>query len=270
MSQEGSDRRTLKTVSRAIEIVDVLAQSGSIGVTELARQLGLSKSTVHTYLKTLEVEGFVTRDGDEYQIAYELMLLGESVRNQHVLYRTGRSEIDELAAKVGQYAHLTIEENGRCVNLYQARSDTAVSHDYQSAKLFQRDYLHVTAAGKAILAYLSRKKVTSILDQHGLPQHTPQTITDRKTLYEELDTIRERGYAFNDEEEVNGFRAVGAPVLRPDGEVLGSLSVSGPTSVLDDDRFYEEIPDAVTHAANVIEVSMNMSSKYNSLSETID
>lgn len=84
------------------------------------------------------------------------------------------------------------------------------------------------------------------------------TITNRETLFERLSEVRERGYAYNDEGEVTGLRAVGAPIRRPDGAVLGSISVSGPTSYLDDERFDEGVPELVTSAANVIEVNMNM------------
>ncbi|MDG5821404.1 IclR family transcriptional regulator [Natronococcus sp. A-GB7] len=266
MSQRDSESRTLKTVSRLIKIIEVLARSGSIGVTTLARRLDLSKSTVHAYLKTLEENGFVVKGGEKYQLAHELMLLGESIRSQHILYQAGRGEIEELATETGQYAHLTIEENGKGINLYQARGETVAGYEYQSAKLHQPDHLHLTAAGKAILAFLPRDQVEVILNRHGLQRHTVNTITEREALFEELKTIRECGHAFNDEEEIDGFRAVGAPIRRPDGELLGALSVSGPTSVLAGDRFYEELPKAVTRTANEIEVSINMSNKYSTSS----
>lgn len=111
---------------------------------------------------------------------------------------------------------------------------------------------------EAILGFLPENRVHEILDQHGLPERTAKTITDRTTLFDELETIRERSYAYNDEEEVEGLRAVGAPVIDRDETVLGSLSVAGPTSQLKGAPFNEELPKQVQRAANVIEMKINM------------
>lgn len=252
---------TLKTVSRATDVIDVLLRHRSIGVTALADQLSLSKSTAHTYLKTLENCGYVVRNGNEYTLSYELSLLGESIRNQSYLYQIARDEIDELANETGQYAHLTIEENGKAINLYQAKGDDAATYNYQNRKVQQPEHLHMTATGKAILAALPKSTVRSILDIHGLPRQTPNTITERDALFEELAAISDRGYAYNEEEEIQGFRAVGAPICGSDGTVLGAVSVSGPTGVLNDDLFHEECTELVTRTANLIEVTINMSSE---------
>ena len=260
--QPNHEPGTLKTVSRATEVIDVVLRHGSIGVTALAEQLDLSKSTVHTYLKTLESCGYVVRDGDAYTLSYELSLLGESVRNQSYLYQVARDEIDELATETGQYAHLTVEENGKAINLYQSKGDDAARYNYQNGKIQQSEHLHMTATGKAILAMLPDSTVTSILDTHGLPRQTPNTITERETLFEELAAISERGYAYNDEEEIEGFRAVGAPICGSNGTVFGAVSLSGPTSVLTDDLLHEEYTDLVARTANLVEVTINMSKEH--------
>lgn len=256
------DRGTLQTVSRAIEVINILAHSDRVGVTELANELSLSKSTVHTYLKTLEQSGYVVKDGNKYALAYKLWLLGESIRNRSYLYRIAREEVDDLAAETGQYAHLTVAENGKGVNLFQTKGDEASTYDYQTRKTQHMEPLHITASGKAILASLPRETTNSIIDQHGLPRRTPHTITNREELLSELDLISERGYSFNDEEEIEGFRAVGAPILGPEGRVFGAVSASGPRSTLKDDRFREEFPNMVTRTANLIQVAINMSSDY--------
>ncbi|GAB3692827.1 IclR family transcriptional regulator [Halorubrum pallidum] len=233
-------------------------------MTELAETLDLSKSTVHAYLKTLKQSGYVVRDGEKYALAYKLSLQGEAVRNQSRLFRIARDEIDDLAAETGLYAHLTVTENGRGINLYQSKGDAVGRYDYQTQKVQQPEPLHVTATGKAILAALSRESVESILDRHGLPARTEHTITDSDALFDELEQIQERGYAYNDAEEIEGFRAVGASIRGRDGEVLGALSVSGPKSILHGERFREESTDAVTRTANLIEVTINMSSTFQS------
>lgn len=256
-----SDPRTLTTVLRAIDIMHALMRLNGAGVTELANHLGESKSTTYTYLKSLEKGGLVTKADTDYRLSYEMLIFGEYVRNQSLLYTIGKSEIDSLAAKTGQYAHLVVEENGRGHNLYKSKGEQAVGDDYQLAKFQQRDYLHITASGKAILAYLPRKRVEEILDRHGLPARTERTITSREQLFEELAEIREQGYSHNDEEEIEGFQAIGAPIRSRDGSVLGSMSVSGPKSMFDDESQYGEIVDQVVKTANIIEVNVNMSQR---------
>ncbi|MDJ1434745.1 IclR family transcriptional regulator [Halostagnicola sp. A-GB9-2] len=253
-----SDPRTLTTVLNAIDIIRTLMQLDGAGVTELADHLDESKSTTYTYLKSLEQGGLVRKDGKEYQLSYDMLIFGEYVRNQSLLYTIGKSEIDSLAAETGQYAHLVVEENGRGHNLYKSKGEQAVGDDYQMAKFQQRDYLHITASGKAILAYLPRERVETITDHHGLPARTEHTITSKDRLFEEIADIREQGYSHNNEEEIEGFQAIGAPIRSRDGIVRGSLSVSGPKSMFEDDSAYQKISDLVTKTANVIEVNVNM------------
>jgi DNA-binding IclR family transcriptional regulator len=188
-------------------------------------------------------------------------VLGEYVRNRSLLDEMIIRQLDELAAETAHYTHLVAEENGRGINLYKGKGEAAVGDDYQRAKRQQRDYLHITASGKAILAYLPHERVESIVDRHGLPRRTANTITDRDELFDHLATVREQGYALNDEEEIEGLRAVGAPIRDRDGAVLGSISISGPTSLVDGDTFYEDLPERVMETANIIEVNRNMSDR---------
>ncbi|MBP2252483.1 IclR family transcriptional regulator [Halarchaeum nitratireducens] len=252
--------RTLKTVSVAADVVEAVREHGSVGVTELADLLDLSKSTAYIHLKTLEKNGFLVQRDGEYEIAFKFFVIGEYARHRSPLYRYGKPEVDELAEETGQYTHIVTEENGFGINLYQVKGETSISDDYQSEKPQHRDHLHYTASGKAILAYLPRDRVEEIVESHGLPARTDNTITNPDDLFAELEAIRERGYAYNDGEEIEGFRAIGAPIRNPKGEVLGSLSVSGPASFMRDERFHEDLPERITRAVNVIEVSLNMNS----------
>lgn len=250
--------RTLRTVERTAEVIEALETLDGAGVTELATHLDLSKSTAYHYLATLRQEELVVKDGEQYELSLQFLLSGEYVRNRNRLYKYGKDEVEELAEDTGEYANLFTEEHGTGINLYKVRGSDAVGSGYQTDKLQRPDYLHCTATGKAILAFLPRDRVDEILDQHGLPEQTANTITDRDELYEELDAVRQQEYAHNDEEEVQGLRAVGAPVIDRDENVLGSLSVAGPTSRLKGEQFEERLPEKVQSAANVIEVNVNM------------
>ncbi|MFC7078390.1 IclR family transcriptional regulator [Haloarcula halophila] len=250
--------RTLKTVSRAFDIVRALEELDGAGVTELTEHLDLSKSVVYNYLSTLREEKFVVKEGDTYELSLQFLLVGEYVRYQNVLYQIGKPELEELAEKTGEFAHLATEEHGLGVNLYKVSGEKAVGSEYQVNKLQRADYLHFSATGKAILAHLPRERVEWIIDQYGLPEKTESTITEREALFDDLETIRERGYSLNEEEEITGLQAIGAPVRNRHGRVLGSISVSGPVRRMKQSGYHEQLIEDVVNTANVIEVNINM------------
>ncbi|MGQ4556044.1 IclR family transcriptional regulator domain-containing protein [Halobellus sp. GM3] len=250
--------RTLKTVSRAFDVIRALEELDGAGVTELSDALGISKSVAYNYLSTLREEKFVIKEGDTYRLSLQFLLVGEYVRYQNALFRIGKPELEELAEKTGEFAHLATEQHGLGVNLYKVSGEKAVGSDYQVNKLQQADYLHFSATGKAILAHLPRERVEWIVDQYGLPAKTDSTITDRDALFAELETVRERGYSLNDEEEIAGLQAIGAPVTNRHGRVLGSISVSGPVRRMKRSEYHEAIIEQVVNTANVIEVNINM------------
>jgi len=253
--------RTLQTVETAAAVIEALAELDGAGVTELATHLDMSKSTVHSQLATLTAAGYLVAEDGTYSLSYQFLLLGEYVRNSSLLFRFGRDRATELATATGHYAHLFTEERGLGINIYEARGKKAGNYEYQSLKLQRREPLHVTASGKAVLAHLPEERVREIVAEHGLPRYTDNTITDEDRLFEELESIRRQGYAVNDMEEVDGFRAVAAPVRAGGSDVLGSLSVAGPTSYLSGDTFTERLPQQVVDAANLIEVDVNMSKR---------
>jgi DNA-binding IclR family transcriptional regulator len=253
---DSTSPRTLKTVQRAFDVVRALQDLDGAGVTELAEELGLSKSSTYNYLSTLREHQYVVKEGDTYRLSYQFLHIGEYVRGQTDIYRHGREELDILAHETGRYVHLATEQHGLGVNLYKVRGEEAIGSRYQQSKLQRPDYLHFSATGKAILAHLPRERVEWILDEYGLVRKTANTITDPEELFAELERTRERGYSVNAEEEIEGIRAVGAPILAQDGEVLGSVSVSGPAHRLRQPEHRERLVKAVTDTANVVEVNI--------------
>jgi DNA-binding IclR family transcriptional regulator len=257
MAGDGSEPRTLKTADVACRTIFALRELDGATLTELADHLDRSKSGVHHYLSTLIENQLVVKDGDEYHLSSRFLLFGEYVRQRSELYQVGREEIDNLAAETGEYAHLMHEENGLGIHLYKSQAKSGAAADFYRHKTTKPDYLHFSAAGKAILAHLPRERVEEIIDRHGLVGKTENTLTDRESLLDELELIRSREYALNDEEEVRGTRAVGAAVLDSEGTPIGGLSVSGPTTRIDDERFYEKLPKDIMRAANIIEITLN-------------
>lgn len=247
-------KHPVATTRKTIRILEALKERDGARVTDLAEDLGMSKSTVHNHLSTLREEGFVVRDDTGYSLGLRFLEFGGYARNRLHLYRVAEPEIKRLAEQTGEMASLLTEQHGQGVYLLRSKGSQAVALETHAG---YRCPLHVTALGKAILAHLPAERVAEIVDEHGLDAWTPETITDRATLFDRLETVRERGFALDDEEHMTGLRCVGAPIATSDGTVVGAISVSAPTSRMRESRFTDEVPDLVRSAANVIELNLN-------------
>ncbi|GGL38609.1 transcriptional regulator [Halarchaeum grantii] len=240
------------SVQTTIDIVEALRDLDGAGVSELATHLDLPTSTVFDHLRTLEQNEFVTSDDDGYRVGSRFLEIGGYARKQDPLYQVAEPEIQKIAHQTGEHANLVVEDFGKAVFYAKAEGEDAFQLDTHVGK---RVHLSTTSAGKAILAEFDDETIHDVLDEHGLPAVTEHTVTDRDVLFEEIEECRERGFAVDDEERIPGVRCVGAAITGDDG-VLGAVSVSGPKSGMQDDRFLEDIPDLVLRTANVIEVNM--------------
>ena len=246
-------KHPVAATQKTIRVLEALKQRGGARVTELAAELEMNKSTVHNHLSTLREDGFVVHDDPEYRLGLRFLEFGGYARHEMDLYHVAEPEVERLAERTGEMASLMTEEDGRGVYLHRSKGNQAVALDTYAG---YRCPLHVTALGKAILAHLPDAAVEGIVDRHGLAAWTPETITDREALFGDLATVRERGFALDDEERMTGLRCVGAPITTDDDRVVGAISVSGPTSRMRDAQFTDEVPDLVRSAANVIELNL--------------
>ena len=250
----GNAKHPVSTTEKTLRLIEALRETNGAGVTELAERLDVGKSAVHNHLSTLRDHGYVVKEGDTYRTGLKFLEVGGERRNRMRLYQAAEPKVNELAQRSGELCNLMIEEGGVGVYLYRAKGDNAVDLDTHAGR---RTYLHSTALGKAILAYLPRDRVDEILDRHGLPAETDNSITDRETLLRELDGTRERGYALDDEERLKGLRCMAVPIRTSDGRVRGAISISSPRSRMKGDRLEHEIVEMARNAANVVELDIN-------------
>ena len=253
---KNSRGRSIKSVKTTFNIIEALRDQRSVRLTELAGDVGVSKTTAYHHLATLREIGYVKKHEGEYRLTLLFLHLGEQTQASNRIYQNAKSTVDELAEACDEKVQLVVEENGYAFYLYKAQGEQAVGRDFHVG---QRDLLHHSAGGKAILAHLPKNRVEQIIAQRSLPSLTRHTITDREELFAALETIRERGYSLNLEEEVNGVHAIGAPILGADGEILASLSISGPMTRLPEDRLHGEMAQLVKNGVNLIEIELNTS-----------
>lgn len=253
MADENGNLRGIKSNETLFRIVESISDRGKATVTEVANDVGVAKSTAHRHLTSLHDAEYIVREGNEYRLSLRFLDLGISVRNRREEYRKMKTTARMLAEETGELISFMVEENGRGVFLYRERGAQGVE---SAAYVGKRTYLHTTSAGKALLAHLPDEQIQAIIDEHGLPAQTEAAITDETTLWEELEEIAETGLAFSHGEHTQGLAAVGAPVVRPEGEVLGGLSVAGPTHRMTDERFRETIPQQLLSIINEFELNI--------------
>jgi len=249
-------KNTVNSSEKTLRILETIHNLQGAGVTEIAERLDMSKATVHHHLSTLEDNEYVVKDGSTYRAGLKLLEMGEHARRQTGVFDIAKSEIDELAEQTGELANLMMEEHGRGVYVYIAAGEQAVHLDTQVGT---RQYLHTSALGKSTLAHMSPEKFEQVIERHGLPAQTPNTVTDKEVLQSELDEIRERGVAFDGEERAEGIRCVAAPITDNSDELIGAVSVSGPSTRMKEDRFRNEIPEMVQDTATVIGINVSYS-----------
>ncbi|WP_440767162.1 IclR family transcriptional regulator [Natronorubrum sp. DTA7] len=249
--------KTIKAVEHTCAILDELRVSGGLTVTELADRVGLTPGGVHTHLTTLKQQNMVRQDETTYRLGPDFLLYGAHIRNNSGMLRAGKGVADTLAYETDEIASLLLEHDGKLFVLHERFGENAIGRSFHIQKRAEATkYLHCTAGGKAILAHLPEERLETILENQELVQFTQNTITDPDELRSELSIIKEQGFALNREEEMNGIRAIGAPVLDVDDGVVGAVSLVGPASRLKGDSFEREYPEQMVQAANMIEINL--------------
>jgi len=247
--------RTIEAVQLSCEIIELLQEREEAGVTELAEELSRSKSSIHAYLATLAEQKYVVERDGLYSLSLKYIDLAEHVKDQVGKFDVIRAEIDELADVTDEVAQFGTLEHGDLVYLYKVRGDAAVE---TMSTIGSRETLHSTALGKAILSVIDEARVRELLGPGPLPAKTDNTITDIDELVDELEVTAERGYAIDDEENILGLRCVSTPVVLDDGTVLGSISVSGPSSRITSERI-DELEETLERAANIVQINTKFS-----------
>lgn len=223
MGAKNSDSTLIRSDITLFSIIEHLMEEGGSNITNIANELGLAKSGVHKHLKTMEEHGYVTKHDNEYRLGLQFFNRGIYTRSQYNIPRTVQPLLGEIAEETGESVWCVVPEHGKGMVLYGASENNSINRDSLIGSWI---HLHAHSGGKAIMAHLSQPKVDAILNQHGLPAKTQNTITDQEDLFRELDRIRENGYAFNFSEDVEGIHAVGVPLVIHD-EVLGALAIAG-------------------------------------------
>lgn len=226
----------VKSVSRALQIIDIVStKKDGLGVTEIAKQMDINKSSVYRILTTLAQHGYIEQhpETERYKLGYKFLEISSKLLDSIDLRQEARPYLRQLEKETNEVVHLVVYDQGEVIYIEKLEgTETLRMH----SKVGKRAPMHCTAVGKAILAYLPPTVTAEIIDRKGLPKHTDLTITDREAFFRELDSVRQNGYALDLEENEYGIRCVAVPIFDYTGSVVAAVSVSGPTIRMTDDR----------------------------------
>ena len=237
--------RHVAAVERAFTVLDALADGGELGTNEIARRTGINASTVSRLLATLASARFVEHvaESGRYRLSLRLIELGNAVLGRLDLRTLARPHLQALVRETGETATLSAPGEHDAITVDFAHSSSVVQ---SVAQLGRPSVGHATAAGKVMLAFGDVE-----LPAEPFTAYTPRTITTRSALVQELDRVRERGFADAREEREEGLAAIAAPVRDSRGELAGIIGVQGPAPRFDAAAAMAAVPRLLEHAVAV-------------------
>jgi DNA-binding IclR family transcriptional regulator len=239
----------VQSVDRALAVLDLLAQRGEVGVTELAAELTVHKSTAFRLVTALERRQLVEQVGDrgKYRLGLGILRLAAATTGRLEVTREGQGVCERLARELGETVNIAILDDGSAINVLQEFGNAAVgSRNW----IGRRTALHATSSGKVLLAFADETLRKAVLAE-PLARHTALTVTDPAELRRQLDETVRRGWAGTNEELEVGLTAIAAPIRDGSGKVVAAVSVSGPSFRLTPESFQDVAPQVIEGAAEI-------------------
>ena len=230
-----------------------------IGVSELSRELDLSRSTAHRYVATLAKLGYLQQDPDSkrYRLGPKVLDLGFSAINSMDLREISAPHLRQLSDETGHTVNLAILDGTDVVYIERCRTARPGQREIDlNLHVGARLPAYCTAMGKAILAFVPEERLEEIIERIDFAPRGPNTLTDPEAFREELRKIRASGIAVNDEELAYGLRSIAAPIHSQSGEVLAALNLAVHRTMGSMDELIARFGPAVTQSAHDISLSM--------------
>jgi len=239
----------VQSVDRAVSVLEILARHGEAGVTEIAEELDVHKSTAFRLLGVLENRGLVAqaKDRGKYYLGAGVLRLAGAAAVRLDISQEGVPICREVADELGETVNIAVLDDDAAVNIMQARGTASVTAQNW---LGRRTPLHATSSGKVLLAHMPPTLREGLLAR-PMQRFTERTVTGASMLRSELQAVVEQGYGVTLEELELGLAAVAAPVRSHDGKVIAAISVSGPVYRLNPDRLTEAAKRTVAAGAEL-------------------
>jgi len=240
----------LSSVASAVALLKAFSEDEvELGISALAKRLGVAKSTAHRLAATLVAEGLLEQDRNsgKYRLGIALFRLGALVRQRMDVSSEAKPFLYALRETTNESVHLAILDGAEIMYVYNLESTQAIR---MRSDIGVRKPAYCTAEGQAILAFQPAEVIDAVIAE-GLPPRTPQTITEPGRLREAFADIRRRGCAIEDEESEIGMRAVAAPIRDDSGTVIAAVGVAGPATRLSKRTVSAFAPHVIETAASI-------------------
>ncbi|KAA8997032.1 IclR family transcriptional regulator [Affinibrenneria salicis] len=231
----------IQSVERALRILDLFDEHATeLKITDISTMMGLHKSTLHSLLKTLQVQGYIDQNPDngKYRLGLKLVERGNFVVNSMDIRQQAKNHLLDLSIKTGQTTHLAILDGREGVYIDKVEGKMAI---ISYSRIGRRLPVHATAIGKVLLAFLTKEQMAGILRDYNYSVQTPHTLTSESQLLDALVGVRDKGYAIDREENEQGVQCVAVPIRNHNGEVIAALSISTLTSRVDERQLRDYI-----------------------------
>lgn len=244
------DKIRVQSIDRAIAILECFNEENKeLRLSDISERLGLNKSTVHGIISTLKYHGFISQDDEtqKYRLGIRFIRFGDLVVNSLNIRNVAMPVIVEVCNKIEETVHVAMLDGTDVVWIEKKECNKSIK---TSTTIGARLPAYTTADGKIIISYQNKDKIKTYIPKR-IPQHTKNTITNKADFIKKLEEMKQKGYAIDNEEFVEGIKCVAAPIFDHDGKVRFSLSTTGPAFRMKDDKIKELIV-IIKEAANEI------------------
>jgi IclR family KDG regulon transcriptional repressor len=216
----------IQAVERALKILDLFDdQTKELKITEISARMNLHKSTIHSLLKTLRLNGYIDQSEEtgQYRLGMKLLEKGQLLLQGLDIRTVAKPFLQQLSNETGQTTHLVIMDGAEGVYIDKVEGEKA---PIRYSRIGRRVPIHSSAVGKLLAAYQPSHVLERLISGYVYRQHTPKTISDEQQLRIELEQVRAEGVAYDREENEPGVRCAAAPIFNHYGEVIAAMSIS--------------------------------------------
>jgi IclR family pca regulon transcriptional regulator len=245
-----------QSLERGLAILHSFTSGRSLlGVSELSRDVGLTRSTAHRYISTLAALGYLQQDlpTKKYRLGPRVLDLGFSAINSMELRDIGAPHLQELSDATGHTVNMAVLDGSDIVYIERLRSAQQGQREIDlNLHIGSRLPAYCTSMGKVLLAYLPRDEQEAVLERTQFVRRGPNTLTARKQLVQELERVRDEGLAVNNEELAYGLRSIAAPVRSQTGDVVAAINLAVHRSMISLDDLVANLAPALQRTADEI------------------
>lgn len=229
----------VKSLQKALEILNYSTERPILGVTEISEHFGLYKSTVHNILSTLKALEYLEQDdtSGKYRLGMQIFNLSKALGDTYSITKIAMPYMQELANLTGESVYLAVPY--RFEVLYLEAMYPADSVELMRSILGERAQMYCTGLGKAMLSNMGEQEIQDYLEHQKMEAFTENSITDKDELYQELVRTKQRGYAIDDMEHEFGIKCISMPIMDRSKKVYAAISVSGIATHFDEKNISE-------------------------------